>query len=104
MPALTIRNLPGDVHTRLRERAAAAQVSVEGLIRRTLADVVTAQPEDRKMAPTGFGEVSLPLIHAAANGSAGAMPELWGALKGSVRIETDTDLTAPTGEVWSAEA
>ncbi len=56
------------------------------------------------MAPTGFGEVSLPLIHAAANGSAGAMPELWGALKGSVRIETDTDLTAPTGEVWSAEA
>ncbi len=29
--------------------------------------------------------------------------ELWGAMRGSVRIATDTDLTRPTGTVWEAE-
>ena len=30
-------------------------------------------------------------------------PDLWGAMRGSVTIAPDTDLTAPTGEVWDAE-
>jgi antitoxin (DNA-binding transcriptional repressor) of toxin-antitoxin stability system len=30
-------------------------------------------------------------------------PELWGAMRGSVTILPDTDLTAGTGEVWDAE-
>jgi antitoxin (DNA-binding transcriptional repressor) of toxin-antitoxin stability system len=30
-------------------------------------------------------------------------PELWGAMRGSVTIPPETDLTAGTGEVWDAE-
>ena len=29
--------------------------------------------------------------------------ELWGSMRGTVRIMSGTDLTAPTGEVWDAE-
>jgi len=29
--------------------------------------------------------------------------ELWGAMRGSVKILPGTDLTQPTGEVWEAE-
>ena len=32
------------------------------------------------------------------------MPELWGAMRGSVTVGPGTDLTAPTGEIWDAEA
>ena len=32
------------------------------------------------------------------------MPELWGAMRGSVTVAPGTDLTAPTGEIWDAEA
>lgn len=35
---------------------------------------------------------------AGANGSI----ELFGALKGTVRVQVDWDLTEPTGETWSA--
>jgi antitoxin (DNA-binding transcriptional repressor) of toxin-antitoxin stability system len=31
------------------------------------------------------------------------LPELWGAMRGTVTIAPGTDLTAPTGEVWGAE-
>jgi antitoxin (DNA-binding transcriptional repressor) of toxin-antitoxin stability system len=31
------------------------------------------------------------------------IPELWGAMRGSVKIAPGTDLTGPTGEVWEAE-
>ncbi len=31
------------------------------------------------------------------------MPELWGAMRGSVTVAPGTDLTAPTGEIWDAE-
>ena len=34
---------------------------------------------------------------------AGEMPDLWGAMAGSVRIAPGTDLTKPTGEVWKAD-
>jgi len=30
-------------------------------------------------------------------------PDLWGAMRGSVTVAPDTDLAAPTGEVWDAE-
>ena len=31
------------------------------------------------------------------------LPDLWGALRGSVTIPADTDLTAGTGEAWLAD-
>jgi len=31
-------------------------------------------------------------------------PELWGAMRGSVKVAPGTDLTQPTGEVWEAES
>jgi prevent-host-death family protein len=33
-----------------------------------------------------------------------ALPELWGALRGSVTVPAGTDLTHGTGEVWQADA
>lgn len=30
--------------------------------------------------------------------------ELWGAMRGSVKIAPGADLTQPTGEVWEAES
>jgi antitoxin (DNA-binding transcriptional repressor) of toxin-antitoxin stability system len=32
------------------------------------------------------------------------LPDLWGAMRGSVKIAPETDLTEPTGEAWEAEA
>ena len=29
--------------------------------------------------------------------------ELWGSMRGTVKIMSGTDLTAPTGEVWDAD-
>ncbi|HEX9647814.1 MAG TPA: type II toxin-antitoxin system Phd/YefM family antitoxin [Alphaproteobacteria bacterium] len=34
----------------------------------------------------------------------GKRVELWGAMRGSVRMAPGTDLTQPTGEVWDANA
>ena len=31
------------------------------------------------------------------------LPDLWGAMRGTVSITPGTDLTAPTGEIWEAE-
>jgi antitoxin (DNA-binding transcriptional repressor) of toxin-antitoxin stability system len=33
----------------------------------------------------------------------GEWQELWGALRGTVKIAPDTDLTQPAGEPWEAE-
>lgn len=101
MAALTIRNLPDDVHGRLRACAGEAQVSVEGFVRRILAEA-TAE-KDEAMSPAGFSKAPLPFIHAASGMSAAPLPELWGALRGSVRVAADTDLTAASGEDWPAE-
>lgn len=30
-------------------------------------------------------------------------PELWGAMRGTVRVAPDSDLTQGTGEVWEAD-
>jgi hypothetical protein len=31
-------------------------------------------------------------------------PDLWGAMRGSVMIPVETDLTVGTGDIWAAEA
>jgi len=33
----------------------------------------------------------------------GPIRDLWGAMRGSVRIAAEVDVTAPTGEIWDAE-
>jgi len=33
-----------------------------------------------------------------------SLPELWGALRGSVTVPPGTDLTRSTGEIWQADA
>ena len=33
----------------------------------------------------------------------GEQPELWGAMRGTVKVAPGTDLTKGTGEVWVAE-
>ena len=52
---------------------------------------------------SGFAEAHSAFVHAP-----GASPaqggDLWGALKGTVHVPTGTDLTAPLGEAWGAEA
>ncbi len=48
--------------------------------------------------PAGFAEVSQPWGPAPATHRAA----LWGALKGSVRTQPGTDLTAPLDEAWDA--
>ena len=98
---LTIRNLPDDVHARLRSRAAEAQVSVEGFVRRVVADAT--RERDRDVPAAGFAEASPVFTHAVAGMSDGALPELWGALRGSVLVAPRTDLTAAAGEDWAAE-
>jgi hypothetical protein len=58
---------------------------------------------------SGFGEAAMPwgaLVPGDPDHSVGpeaAPGELWGALKGSVHVAPDTDLTAPLAERWRAE-
>jgi antitoxin (DNA-binding transcriptional repressor) of toxin-antitoxin stability system len=33
----------------------------------------------------------------------GGPPELWGAMRGTVKVAPGTDLTKGTGEVWEAD-
>ncbi|HEY7580784.1 MAG TPA: type II toxin-antitoxin system Phd/YefM family antitoxin [Acetobacteraceae bacterium] len=33
-----------------------------------------------------------------------SLPELWGAMRGTVKAARGTDLTRPTGETWKADA
>lgn len=33
----------------------------------------------------------------------GGMPEIWGALRGTMSWDKDSDITEPTGEAWDAE-
>ncbi len=107
MGAITIRNVPDEVHGGLRRLAASRQLSVESLVRVALAEVVRQETGGAGSAQvTGFGEASMPW-QAAAPGDATMSPlpsgELWGALKGSVHVPAETDLTAPLDESWQAE-
>ncbi len=72
---------------------------------------------------TAFKGQCLALIDAVANGKARrvvltrhgrpvaalvpyeqAMPELWGAMRGTATVPPGTDLAASTGEIWKADA
>ncbi len=103
MAAIAIRNLPDAVHEALRQRAAERQISLEGLVRMILAEAVAGQADAVSPTVSGFAEVSLPW--GAPQLSPGADPtrDLWGALKGSVHVPGNADLTAPLGEAWHAE-
>ena len=78
--------------------------------------------EDKTIGVTAFKAQCLALIDDVARGKSrrvvllkrnrpvaaivpiGEEPaELWGALRGSVKIAPDTDLTQPTGETWETE-
>ena len=102
MSAITIRNLPDTVHAGLRRVAAARGQSVEALVRNTLAETVqSADAMDAKPTKaTGMSEATFPWN--APQTAPSALPELWGALKGSVYIPPGTDLTAPLDEPWEA--
>jgi antitoxin (DNA-binding transcriptional repressor) of toxin-antitoxin stability system len=43
------------------------------------------------------------IVPVPAELGAGEPAELWGALRGSVRVAPATDLTAGTGEAWDAD-
>jgi plasmid stability protein len=103
MSAITIRNLPEDVHAGLRRLAAARGQSVEAFVRNILAEAVqsAAQPDSTPAKATGMSEATFPWNGPPA-GPPRPLPELWGALKGSVHIPPGTDLTAPLDEVWEA--
>jgi len=79
--------------------------------------------EDASINVTAFKARCLALIEAVAQGKASrvvltrrgrpvaalvpiepAKTPLWGALRGSVTVLPGTDLTAPTGEAWQADA
>ena len=53
------------------------------------------------MAMAGFSEIQAPWLEAAAD-QFKAPRELWGALKGTVRIPPGGDITAPLDEDWDA--
>jgi prevent-host-death family protein len=82
-----------------------------------------ADAEEKVINVTAFKSQCLALIDAVAQGKADRvvltrhghpvaalvpvarpLPDLWGALRGSVTIMPGTDLTSGTGEAWEAEA
>jgi antitoxin (DNA-binding transcriptional repressor) of toxin-antitoxin stability system len=79
--------------------------------------------DEKSINVTAFKAQCLALIDAVARGKASRvvltrrdrpvaalvpyrqkMTPLWGALRGSVTVLPGTDLTAPTGEAWKADA
>ena len=81
-----------------------------------------AAEEDKTIGVTAFKAQCLSLIDDVARGKArrvvllkrnrpvaaivpiGEVPvELWGALRGTVKIAPGSDLAQPTGEAWDAE-
>jgi prevent-host-death family protein len=80
------------------------------------------EAESRTIGVTAFKAQCLALIDEVARGKtrrvilmkhnrpiAAIVPiehepiELWGAMRGSVKVAPGTDLTQPTGEIWEAE-
>jgi plasmid stability protein len=51
MPSLRIRDVPDDVHNRLKMHAAAAGMSLSAYLRRELALVSTRLPSDSRESP-----------------------------------------------------
>jgi plasmid stability protein len=101
MSAITIRNLPETVHAGLRGLAVARGQSVEAFVRNTLAELVqSAGTQGKSPKATGVSEATFPWNTPQT--APPALPELWGALKGSVYIPPGTDLTTPLDEPWEA--
>ncbi|MEJ0046213.1 MAG: hypothetical protein WDN04_08910 [Rhodospirillales bacterium] len=102
MSAITIRNLPEWVHAELRRLAAARGQSVEALVRNILAGAVQSAPRSNgsPAKATGMSEATFPW--SAPPAGLQPLPDLWGALKGSVYIPPGTDLTMPLDEEWEA--
>ncbi len=73
---------------------------MEAFIRHILAEAAHASTEHDTAPPAGFAEAAAVFTHAVG----GQPPVLWGALRGSVSVAPDFDLTTPTGEIWSAES
>lgn len=97
MAAITVRNLPGDVHAKLRSLASSKGSSVEALVRTTLAQASHGAP-----LSSGFSEMQAPWNGPDVKTSTPA--NLWGAMRGTVHLDPAADLSAPTGEVWKASA
>jgi antitoxin (DNA-binding transcriptional repressor) of toxin-antitoxin stability system len=83
---------------------------------------VTTEVDEPVINVTAFKSQCLALIDAVAQGKADRvvltrhgrpiaalvpfqrpLPDLWGALRGSVTVMPGTDLTSGTGETWEAE-
>ena len=109
MFAITIRGLADETRAGLRRIAAAKGVSVEALARDSL--TALARSEDSAVivhgqtTPVlqGFGE-QIRGWNMPQQSAAPSFETIWGALAGRVHVAPGTDLTAPTGEVWDAEA
>ena len=108
MPAITIRQLPDHVHAALKQQAASHNRSVEAHVRAILA--AYAEPAvpnplppsgapHMPEAPKGFAEASVPWGNLTP---ASPLPDLWGALKGTVHVNPATNLTEPLDEPWEA--
>jgi plasmid stability protein len=104
MAAITIRNLSDPVHEWLKDRARARTISVEALCRTLLAEarVLDGQPGSGPKA-SGMADAQAGNSVPPKAGPAHKMQDLWGALKGSVHIPTDADLTALLLEAWQVE-
>ena len=78
-------------------------------------------PDEKSIGVTAFKSRCLALIHEVAEGKTrrivlvkrnrpiaavvplgGEPPELWGAMRGTVKVAPGTDLTKGTDEVWEA--
>ncbi len=97
MSAITIRNLPEPVHDSLRQMAASDNVSVEALVRNLLATAAAAGVKTTEI--TGMSEAAMPWSVKSA--AAQSTPDLWGALKGTVHVPPETDLSA-AADSWEA--
>jgi plasmid stability protein len=101
MSAITIRALPESTHEKLRQRAAAIGQSLESMVRETLAALAAQENKmDQTLTQAGFAEKPLPWPQPGM----ATFDSLWGAMAGMIHVPSDTDLTAPTGEDWDAEA
>lgn len=90
------------VHMSQAPRNRESQVGVTAFKARCLSliDDVAAGRKSRVLL-TKRGKAIAAVV--PLSGKKGPGRDLWGALRGTVKIPKGADLTAPTGEVWNAE-
>lgn len=98
MSAITIRNLPDTAHDALRIQAAQRGASLESMLR----DLLVRAAGEGGSSVVGMSEASPAFLVPAAEPPGFAA--LHGALQGTVHVPEGTDLAAPTGEPWQADA